>query len=93
MCAFWLYILKHELHSEGCTLALSLSPTEKVADSGKLQTVTFKSWNQLSQALASAGFDAATLRGTKVTLDLEGLDTLRDVSLSPEQLYSLGFKG
>lgn len=37
MCAYWLYILKHELNAEGCTLALSVSPTERHVN-GRLQT-------------------------------------------------------
>ena len=92
MCAFWLYILKHELHAEGCTLALDVSPTEKFVDGLELQTVNFKSWNQLAEALARAGFDSMTIRDTEMALDSEGLQTLREVSLSPEQLHNLGFK-
>ena len=91
MCAYWLYILKHELHAEGCTLALSVSPTERDAD-GKLQTATYKSWNELSEVLDQAGVSPDVIRCTKRALDSEGLDTLRDISLSPEQLHRLGFK-
>ena len=91
MCAYWLYILKHELHAEGCTLALSVSPTEKVVDGGKLRTVTFKSSTALAEVLARAGINSEAIRSAKAALDLEGLHTLRDVSLSPGQLHALGF--
>jgi len=92
MCAYWLFILKHELHAAGCTLALSVSPTERDLDAGKLQTATYKSWDQLSQVLAQAGITPDKLRSTQATLDSVGFDTLRDVSLSGEQVHNLGFK-
>lgn len=91
MCAYWLYILKHELHAEGCTLALSVSPTERDV-SGTLQTVSYRSWNQLSHALAQAGIGPDALRRAKIAVDSEGLDTLREISLSPTQLHTLGFE-
>lgn len=91
MCAYWLYILKHELHAEGCTLALSVSPTERDMN-GTLQTVSYKSWNQLSDALDRAGIGPDALRKAKEALDSEGLDTLRDIPLSPAQLRTLGFR-
>ena len=91
MCSYWLYILKHELHAEGCTLALSVFPTER-DECRSLQTVSYKSWHQLSDALSQAGVDREALRRTKVAVDSEGLDTLRDISLSPAQLHVLGFK-
>ena len=91
MCAYWLYILKHEVHAEGCTLALSVSPTERDLDTGKLQMATYKSWDQLSPVLAQAGITPETLRSTKAALDSDGWDTLRDVSLSCEQVHRLGF--
>jgi len=50
MCNYWLYILRHEPHVEGCTLAISVSPTERDLD-GKLQTKHFKSWDALLELL------------------------------------------
>jgi hypothetical protein len=91
MCRYWLYILRHELHVEGCTLALSASPYERDVDGAKLQTSTYKSWQQLSEVLLFAGLDPKAVRSTKAVLESEGLDTLRDVPLSPEQLRILGF--
>ena len=90
MC-YWLYILKHELHAQGCTLALSVSPHEYDVEGGKLQTANYKSWEQLSDVLLRAGIAPEILGSTKATLETEGLDTLRDVALSPEQLRILGF--
>jgi hypothetical protein len=69
-----------------------VSPAEQNFDGGKLQTATYKSWDQLSEVLAGAGISPETLRSTKAALDSEGLYTLRDIALSPEQLLSLGFK-
>lgn len=91
MCAYWLYILKHELHAEGCTLALSVSPTERDVN-GTLQTVSYKSWDQLSEALAQAGIGRDALQRAKEALDSKGLDTFRDLPLSAVQLQTLGFR-
>ena len=90
MC-YWLYILKHELHAQGCTLALSVSPHEHDVEGGRLQTANYKSWEQLSDVLLRAGIAPEILRRTKAALESEGLDTLRDLVLSPEQLQTLGF--
>ena len=91
MC-YWLYILKHELHAQGCTLALSASPHEHDVEGGKLQTTNYKSWEQLSDVLLRAGIAPHILHSTKAAFESEGLDTLRDVALSPEQLHILGFQ-
>jgi hypothetical protein len=85
MCAYWLYILKHELHAEGCTLAVSVSPTKHGDDGGKLKTANYKSREQLSEVLLHAGIAPETLQSTKAALESEGL------ALSPEQLRTLGF--
>ena len=89
MCAYWLYILKHELHAEGCTLAMSVSPTERDLDSGKLQTATYKSWDHLSPVLAEAGISPETLQSTKAALDSDGWETLRDISLRANKCTNL----
>ena len=91
MCNYWLYILKHEPHVEGCTLAVSVSPTERNTDGGKLQTVKFASWSELLELLATVGIRREILTRTQATLDSEGLETLREIPLSPEQLHALGF--
>jgi len=92
MCAFRLYILKHESHSEDCTLALSVSPTERNLDGGKLQTTSYKSWHRLSEMLSQAGIAAEALVNGKAPLDAKGFSTVREISLSPDQLHSLGFR-
>ena len=92
MCNYWLYILKHEYHVEGCTLALSVSPTERDVQGQKLQTVQFKSWADLFGVLAKVGISSEFLRHAKATLDSEGLETLREIPLSEGQLHTLGFR-
>jgi hypothetical protein len=92
MCSYWLYILKHDLHSRGCTLAISASPHERDLDSGKLQTANYRSWKQLSEALIQAGIDPAIVRNIEAPLESEGLETLRDLLLSDEQVRTLGFR-
>jgi len=92
MC-YWLYILKHELQAQGCTLALSVSPHEHDVGGGRLQTANYRSWEQLSDVLLRAGIAPEILRSTKAAIESEGWDTLRDVVLSQEQLRVLGFAG
>ena len=92
MCNYWLYILKDEPHVESCTLALSVSPCEHDVDGSKLQTVHYKSWQQLSAALSKVGINCETLKCLKLTLNSAGLETLHEIPLSPEQLNILGFK-
>ena len=92
MCNYWLHILKDEPHVESCTLALSVSPCERDVDGTRLQTVHYKSWQQLSAALSKVGIGYELLQRAKFTLDSAGLETLREIPLSPEQLGVLGFK-
>ena len=49
MCNYWLHILEHDPHVEGCTLALSVSPTGRDVDGGKLHTLNSKSWDELAE--------------------------------------------
>ncbi len=93
MCHYWLYILKHELLAEGCTLALSSSALDPNWKMGKLQTKNYRSWEELSIALTQAGIEPEIIRSSKAALDSDGLHTLWDVDLSEEQLRTLGFHG
>lgn len=93
MCNYWLHILKHEPHAEGCTLAASVSPTELRAPEGKIQTANYKSWSDLAASLSEVGVNSEMLKATKAALDSEGLETLREIPLSVEQLRKLGFHG
>lgn len=92
MCNYWLHILKDEPHVESCTLALSVSPCERDVEGTKLQTVHYKSWQQLSAALSKVGVSYETLQNVKFALDSAGLETLHEIPLSQEQLNTLGFK-
>ena len=91
MCNYWLYILKHEPHVEACTLALSVSPTERDFEDAKLQTKNYKSWAELFEVLTKMGIPGEILRTTKLALDSGGIETLREIPLSSEQLHILGF--
>lgn len=52
----------------------------------------FPSSKQLALALSRVGVRAAVLEKMKRGLDGEGLHTLTDLTLSDEQVASLGFK-
>lgn len=53
---------------------------------------TFPSSKQLALALSRVGVGAAVLEKMKRRLDAEGLHTLTNLTLSDEQVASLGFK-
>jgi hypothetical protein len=92
MCNYWLYILKHEPHVEGCALAVSISPTERDVRDGNLQITTFKSVTDLLEMLGKVGISSEMLQQAKAGLDSDGWETLREIPLSGEQLNMLGFK-
>ena len=91
MCNYWLYILKHEPQVEGCTLALSISPTEPDFEDGTLQTTNYQSWSELFVVLTKVGISVEMLREARLALDSGGIETVREVPLSSAQLHTLGF--
>lgn len=89
--AYCLHILRQDSRSEACTIALAKSPLRK--NSGVVMPLAnFPSSRQLASALSHIGVGAAVLKKMERRLDAEGLHTLTDLTLSDEQLASLGFK-
>jgi hypothetical protein len=89
--AYCLHILRQDPRRKACTIALAKLPLQR--NSGVAMPLTnFPSSQQLASALSHIGVRAAVLDKMKRRLDAEGLHTLTDLTLSDEQVASLGFK-
>lgn len=90
--AYWLHILRHDPPSHACTIALLKLPGGRRNTGVIMPLANFSSLKQLAVALSRVGVGAAVLEEMKRTLDTEGLHTLTDLTLSDEQVASLGLK-
>ena len=89
--SYSLHILRHDPPSHACTIALSKLPVRR--NTGALMPLaTFPSSKQLASALSHVGVRAAVLKTMERGLDAEGLHTLMHLTLSDEQVVSLGFQ-
>jgi hypothetical protein len=88
MSNFWLHMLKQESTAPSIVVAVSSFPVE---DGSSIPTANYDSWDNLHHALLAVGIEARTLQNVEQSLAEEGFVTFTDVSLTLDQLTTLGF--
>jgi len=81
-------MLKQESTAPSIVVAVSSFP---VQDGSSIPTANYDSWDNLHNALLAVGIEACTLQNVEQSLADEGFVTFTDVSLTPNQLTTLGF--
>jgi hypothetical protein len=90
MKTYWIHVLRMGPTSQSLTIALSDTPTQ-INYGAPLPTAIYPSWEKLSAAFIGVGVSFDTLTDTKARIWSQGFATVRDISLSEEQLEMLGF--
>jgi hypothetical protein len=90
MAAYWIHVLRMGPTSQSLTIALSDTPTQ-INYGAPLPTAIYPSWEKLSAAFIGVGVSFDTLTQTKGSIRSDGFATMKDISLSEEQLEMLGF--
>jgi hypothetical protein len=90
MKKYCIHVLRMGPTSQSLTIALADAPIQNNFGA-PLPTAVHASWEQLSASLTGVGVSFAALDETKARIRSHGFATLKDISLSEDQLEILGF--